>query len=334
MAGHGQGGENVKIGKRKTYGRITDQHAKPLGGIKVELWDSDVDDDDRMGVTYTDGKGAFQFRYTGGWDLRVPGSTDFRPDIYITAGVRNANGDWCKVAKSKVYKNHKLRKDKKIDLTVPIAEKQAKHVPFDIQKFAFRFPNNFQITDILGSDHDFTGDLTMGLCGGMVAAALHRYRHGCAPPDPKLTATPHSGPLFDELLTRQIITLQEISRIWDYQRAPDLPHAHTVESLRQREKGQWLLLKSFIDRGKPAILCLIRAEGYLADIWSNHQVLAYGYEYEPTPRNLKVEVYDPNDPAGPNFLHLCLSGGRLGAYQTPSQPRTPRRISLPSATNW
>jgi len=69
---------------------------------------------------------------------------------------------------------------------------------------------------------------------------------------------------------------------------------------------------------KPAILCLIRKEGYVAEIWKNHQERAFGYDYKPTPRNLTVEIYDPNDKHGTNFLHLCLSGGRLGAHQIDS----------------
>jgi hypothetical protein len=153
----------------------------------------------------------------------------------------------------------------------------------------------------------------------MSAGALHRFKHGC--PVPTQTTTPHSGPLFDELFRRQAITLShgEGERIWDWQRRPDLPHEHTPESLRHLQKAQWELLKSNIDAGKPAILCLIREEGYVAPIWKNHQVLAVGYEYEPTPRNLTVEVYDCNDKNHtPNFLYLCLSGGRLGAYQLDS----------------
>jgi hypothetical protein len=302
-----------RLAKGKTYGKITDQNNKGLNGFKVELWDDDYPDaDDRMGVTYTDANGNYKFRYPGGWDPRIPGSTSFRPDIYITVSIKNSMGRWCQLKKSRTYKNHKLRKDKKIDLKITIAPKQKKRVPFDISKFAFKFPNAFNISDI---DPNFPGNVDMGLCGGMSAGALHRFKHRC--PVPTQTTTPHSGPLFDELFKRQLITLSDgqVAIIWDWQRSPDLPHPHTPHSIRYRQKGQWQLLKSYIDKGKPAILCLIRMEGYMAKIWKNHQVVAIGYEYEPTPRNLKVEIYDPNDKNGSNFLHLCLSGGRLGAHQ-------------------
>ena len=106
-----------------------------------------------------------------------------------------------------------------------------------------------------------------------------------------------------------------ITEIYNWQRSPDLPHAHTPHSIRFRQKAQWKTLKEFIDKGKPTVLVLIREEGYVADITKNHQVLAFGYEYNPTTRDLTVEVYDPNDKNGSNFLHLCLGGGRLRAHQ-------------------
>lgn len=302
-----------RLARGKTYGKIMDQNNNGLKGFKVELWDYDYPDaDDRMGVTYTDANGNYEFRYPGGWDFRVPGSRSFRPDIYITVSIKNSMGRWCQLKKSRTYTNHKLRNNRKIDLKINIAKKQQKRISFDVNKSAFKFCNAFNIRDI---NPDFPGDVDMGLCGGMSAGALHRFNHGCRMPTQ--TTTPHSGPLFDELYKRQLITLSvnEVIRIWDWQRSPDIPHPHTPHSIRFRQKGQWKVLKSYIDSGKPAILCLIRMEGYIAEIWKNHQVLAFGYEYEPTPRNLKVEIYDPNDKDGSNFLYLCLSGGRLGAHQ-------------------
>lgn len=303
----------MTFAKGKTYGKISDQNGKALQGLKVELWDSDYPDpDDRMGVTYTDTNGDYEFRYPGGWDLRIPGSTTFRPDIYVTVSIKNSMGRWCQLRKSQIYSNHKLKDDKIIDLSINIEPKQQCSIPFTLDEYALNFANSFSIKDIF---EDFPGDVEMGLCGGMVATSLHRFIHGCQVPTDN--TTPHSGPLFDELFQRQMLTLSDnqVTRIWDWQRSPDIPHIHTPTSIRRRQKGQWKLLKKCIDDGEPMILCLIREEGYFAKIWRNHQVLAYGYEYEPTPRNLKVEIYDPNDSKGPNFLHLCLSGGRLGAYQ-------------------
>lgn len=307
------------LAKGKTYGRITDQNNKGVADLKIELWDDDDPDaDDRMGVTHTDANGNYQFRYSGGWDLRVPGSTSFRPDIYVTASIKNRNGDWCQVTRSKTYTNYKLNNDKKIDLQVSISSRKQQRIPFDVARYAFQFPNSFEFESPFPQ---FPGTVDMGFCGGMCAAALHRYRHQCATPDPSQTTTPRSGPLYDELFRRQLLTLSELDvrQIWDWQRSPDVPHAHTPDSIRFKQKGQWQVLQSqYIDKSRPAILCLIRQEGYVAEIWKNHQVLAFGYDYESAPRNLTVEVYDPDDEHGSDFLHLCLSGGRLGAHQVDS----------------
>jgi hypothetical protein len=111
-----------ELAKGKTYGKVIDQHHNAVQGLKVELWDDDSPDpDDRMGVTYTDAHGGYEFRYPGGWDLRVPGSDSFRPDMYLTVGIKNRNGDYCQIARSNTYKNHKLADDLKIDLQVNVA---------------------------------------------------------------------------------------------------------------------------------------------------------------------------------------------------------------------
>ena len=300
---------------RTIHGRVTDQSGHPVKNIKIEAWDYDwPDDDDRMGVVYTDAKGKYELHYRGGhWDPAPHRITTWRPDIYVTANMKNNNGNWMRVAKSRVYKNHKLRKDLKIDLKIKIEPTLKKRLGFRVSKYGIKFRNSFTIKNLIpGID----GEWHMGLCGGMSAGALHRFNHKCVVPTQ--TTTPQSGhPLFNELWQRQVDTLSlgVIAKIYNWMRSPDLPHRHTPHSIRYRQKAEWPILRDYIDKGKPAILCLIREEGYLADITKNHQVLAFGYEYSPTTRDLKVEVYDPNDKNGSNFLILSLSGGRLGAHQ-------------------
>jgi len=300
---------------RAIYGRVTNQSGTPVNGAKVEAWDSDwPGDDDRMGVVYTDANGNYELHYHDGhWDTAPHNITTWRPDIYVTASVKNNNGDWVKLEKSKIYKDHKLKEDLKIDLVLPISQAISKRTDFQVSQYAFQFPNSFSIDNLIP---DITGPWKMGLCGGMSAGALHRFNHKCAVPTQSVT--PASGsPLYEELLERQLVTLSDgvLGKIFEWTQAPDVPHTHTIESIRQRQKAEWPILQSYIDAGKPAILCLIRAEGYFADITKNHQVLALGYEYLPTTRDLKVEIYDPNDKYGSNFLSLSLSGGRLGAKQ-------------------
>lgn len=303
---------------RMIHGRIADQDGRPIGNAKIEAWDSDwPDEDDRMGVVYTEADGSYELQYGGGhWDPAPHNITTWRPDIYVTASLQNNNGEWVKSAKSKIYEDHKLAQDLKIDLTIPISQVIAKRTMFQISQFAFQFANSFSIKGLIPA---VPGNWRMGLCGGMSAAALHRFNHKCAVPTD--TTTPQTGSsLYNELLERQVATLASgvLAKIYDWMRSPDLPHVHTPESIRHRQKVEWPVLQSYINQGKPAILCLIRAEGYIADISNNHQVLAIGYEYASTTRDLKVEIYDPNDKGGSNYLVLSLSGGRLGAHQIDS----------------
>lgn len=303
--------------KGKVYGKITDQRGRALQGIKVEVWDEDwPDEDDRMGHTLTNARGEYSFPYPrGGWDTRI-GGTSFRPDVYITASVKNREGRWVKVKKSRVYKNVKLRLAKKIDLQLNIAAVEKKRTNFKVGPHGFRFGNSFVLEDVFG----FEGPFEMGLCGGMSAGALHRYQTRCVVPS--TNRIPKDGtPLFKELFQRQLDTLpvDMVTTIYDWQRSPDLPHAHTPNSIRYRQKAQWRVLKAQLDEGVPTILVLVRQEGYLADISKNHQVLAIGYEFNPTTRDLKVEVYDPNDRNSSNYLYLCLGGGRLRAHQINSR---------------
>ncbi len=302
--------------KGKVYGKITNQKGKGLQGVKVEVWDSDwPDDDDRMGHAVTNSRGEYSFPYPRGeWDPRVAG-TGFRPDVYITASVKNREGRWVKVNKSRVYNNVKLKLAKKIDLQIIVDAIEKKRTNFKVGTDGFRFGNSFVLEDVFG----FEGRFEMGFCGGMSAGALHRYQTRCVVPT--TSRVPKDGtPLFKELFQRQLDTIPAdlISTIYDWQRSPDLPHAHTPNSIRYRQKGEWRVLKSLLDKGVPTILVLIKKEGYFADISGNHQVLAIGYEFNPATRDLKVEVYDPNDYKGSNYLNLCLGGGRLMAHQVTS----------------
>ena len=305
---------------RTIHGKITNQNNKPVKNVKIEAWDADSPDaDDRMGVVYTDANGNYELHYRKmDWDTDVFWSpSSWRPDIYITAKIKNNNGNWMRAAKSKTYKNHKLKKDRRIDLKINFAPVVKKRTGFKVSQYAFQFKNSFVVRNLIPT---IPGVFHMGFCGGMCAGALHRFNHKCSVP--RQATTPRSGsPLYKELFQRQVDTLMGgvILKIYDWMRSPDLPHTFTPHSIRFRQKGEWKILRAYLDQGKPMILCLIREEGYLADITKNHQVLAIGYEYDPTPRDLKVEIYDPNDKKGSNYLILSLSGGRLGAHQITSQ---------------
>lgn len=147
---------------------------------------------------------------------------------------------------------------------------------------------------------------SIGLCGGMCWGALDRYfghREGCIPQD---KAPPGlRTPLFRELFDRQLDTLVAhgslIGRCWDWMNRPDEGHWHDRTSIGHlTQADEWPRTKDLIDRGFPASLCVIKVRGPMEgggfEVWSNHQVLAWGYEFDDQARRVKLKLYDPNYP--------------------------------------
>ncbi len=282
------------MANRIISGELRDQKGRPLVGAQVSAWDSDTDfpgdNDDFMGDTISGANGCFQITYKGGeWDTRLPGSTSFRPDIYLKVKIRSVfTQKWVKVWQSKVYSNWIQANPLNISETITIAEPESRTIGgFDPQKHGFRFANSFMLTpDAMGLD---LPSYKMGFCGGMSAAARNYFKRGViAPAD---TVTPADGtPLFEELFRRQKATLggMVIPNILVWQASPDEPHPPLApHSVGFRTKKEWPLLKEMIDAGEPMILVLIREEG-AANPTNNHQVLAFGYDWNPMTKDLKV----------------------------------------------
>jgi hypothetical protein len=103
--------------------------------------------------------------------------------------------------------------------------------------------------------------------------------------------------------------------IYDWQSAPDEEHPNRKHSVGSRTKKEWWKLKENLDNGSPAILLLIRVEGYFKNPTVNHQVVAVGYDYNPTTKDLEIQVYDPNRHCQTHTLsmNLGLPNNRLDA---------------------
>ncbi len=95
-------------------------------------------------------------------------------------------------------------------------------------------------------------------------------------------------------------------QILAWQVSPDEPHWHTPHSMGHRTRREWPTLKSMIDASKPAILVLIREEGAAANPTNNHQVLAFGYDHDPSTGDLWVTIYDPNLFGATSRISMCL----------------------------
>jgi hypothetical protein len=284
----------------------------------VKAWDDDwPDGDDFMGQDLTDQNGNYAINYEGKhWDPSPHSIPIWRPDIFISVHIKNATGQWVKLGRSATYNNHRLRRDKRINLKIEVYPTQKHNTPFKPNQHGFKFNNNFVVnTNILGFD---VGPWNMGFCGGMCAGALSRFTNN-QPVPPNVNPPAQGTPLFDELLKRQVDTLLHpeniVPSIYNWQSSPDEGHWYRKHSVGHRTKKAWWVLKYRLDRDQPTILVLIQVEGYFANITDNHQVLAFGYEYNPSTKDVKVNVYDPNHPGTTQTLtmNIGLPKSRLNA---------------------
>jgi hypothetical protein len=69
-------------------------------------------------------------------------------------------------------------------------------------------------------------------------------------------------------------------------------------------------LRASLDKGKPAVLALIRVEKSMPT--SNHQVLAIDYEMHADTRVLEITLYDPNHPGKAPKIFLDLTNPKEG----------------------
>jgi len=293
----------------KINGKIVDDFSggQPVLGVRVSAWDEDwPDGDDFMGRDITDQDGNYRITYPSGlWDTQVPGLPSWRPDIYITVEIKNAQDQWVQLGRSQVFKDHDLNLDLQIDLGVqlePLVQHATSFIP---EKHGFHFINSFTVKPkILNLDIEQKG---MGFCGGMCAVALHRFLKDIDIPADRIP--PQQGTaLFDELQDRQIRSMvpRVLTKMFRFQGAPDMADLFRKESIGQLSKREWPVLRAALDMGMPTILVLIRSKGVFDNPTKNHQVLAIGYIINPATKDLVLETYDPNKPDQVQTLSMSL----------------------------
>ena len=170
-------------------------------------------------------------------------------------------------------------------------------------RHGFRFPNIWPKAAArswnLGLFQVGIGDVSRGLCGGMVHAARNRFaRADVALMDAAAAAgavAPAPGtPLFREIVDRQF---DSFGVLW-----AAVPLRFWLAALRG-ERGRvretvlraWPGIRGEIDKGDLAMIGLVRnatANPLALDL--GHQVV--GYRYEVSPERVAIGVYDPNHP--------------------------------------
>ncbi len=167
------------------------------------------------------------------------------------------------------------------------------------------------------------GNASLGLCGGMVFAALDYWGAQAKPP----TAQPAPAtPLFRFIVKRLIDSWHIPAGVAEYYQWMNLPDADTSFSLLGRtlisQRGlswrtieqQWPQVKASLDSGQPAALGIVTvASPNPGTLGNNHQVLAYAYQL--TPPVVTLRVYDPN--TGPaDDVHIMFSTAAPAAATT------------------
>jgi len=172
---------------------------------------------------------------------------------------------------------------------------------FTPAKDGFHFANYFinQIANVPG-----VGALqTAGRCGGMSYCALDHFNAGIALPPFKGSdfgskgVPPDGHPLADYIYQRQLDSFFTLSavKLITYTLASDAGNFLIKGITKRTKEEEWKKLKDSIDRGAPVTLGLIIARD-LGKLGHNHQVVAYGYDFDEASGKMTVHIYDVNWP--------------------------------------
>lgn len=183
-------------------------------------------------------------------------------------------------------------------------------------KHGFRFANRWPAQPLFSFGYRnllriSVGDASNGLCGGMVFAACDFFLdHVEPPPDEEPPAA--GSPLFRYLRRRLFDSFHLPWGVLQYYSW--MSHADGRGSLAERTmRVTWPRAQAAIDAGRPAPLGLIRVHSrHPARLGQNHQVLAYGYDWDDAAGTLRVALYDPNHP-GADDVTLTIRSGHLSS---------------------
>ncbi len=174
---------------------------------------------------------------------------------------------------------------------------------FDAKKFAFKFPNRFELD--LGASVRLPivngidlGNIVYGLCGGMSCAAIDHFLAG-KPVIAEDRVENLSMGFILHLWNRQLDSLSGLV-VLDVLRWMLRTDAEAARRTCQYELTK---LKRRLLKGEPVVLALIRVGGF-GNLTLNHQVLATGYEDAEFGRLTKIYLYEPNYPG--RSVHLTV----------------------------
>lgn len=174
---------------------------------------------------------------------------------------------------------------------------------FSVQDHGFQFVNSFNFTAeyrLPFFDRPIKlGHISCGLCGGMCFAALDYFHTTGAAPT--YTRVADIDPDLEKYLQkRQMDSLSlplGVLKVIEWMLRSD-------REVRCLTVGrEFSTLRDRLARGKPAVLVLIRVGGF-EDPTQNHQVVAHSYELDEAAKQLKIYIYDPNQPGQESWLAM------------------------------
>jgi len=177
---------------------------------------------------------------------------------------------------------------------------------FKVQEHGFRFINQFELSfpstiPLPIFEQVDLKKIVYGLCGGMCFGALdYFYAHAEVPNYSQPQNLPFNYELY--LWGRQIDSLIPLTlpRVIEWVMRDDGDIASRCARFEVPK------LRRALERGRPAVLALVRAK-QLQSITENHQVLALGYDFDDSTRQMKIYLYEPNYPGLMPTLDLNVS---------------------------
>jgi murein DD-endopeptidase MepM/ murein hydrolase activator NlpD/uncharacterized protein YgiM (DUF1202 family) len=192
-----------------------------------------------------------------------------------------------------------------------------KHTSFLSQIHGFSFHNVFNLNLPVKFKLPFGGeinlnDVTLGLCGGMCFTALDYFLSGLPRPD---FSNPNQidKKTLSYLCQRQIdsLKLPVVIKFLEWM----LLEENTLAVRMARYEVP--RIRKNLDNDQPVVLGLVRVRG-LGNPTLNHQVIATGYEFNPTTKDLLLQIYDPNYPLKDVDIRINLAHPSSGINLTQS----------------
>lgn len=154
------------------------------------------------------------------------------------------------------------------------------------------------------------GDASNGLCGGFVFAVTDFFIAGL-PPLQNLTKPSGGSPLFDYIVTRLLDSFNGPGLIAKYYSWMARPSHNTLlwgPGTTQLTIDSWPSIKGLLDAGSLVPLaCIIPQSASPFDLGANHQVIAYGYDFN-ADSTVTIRVYDPNtSPADADDVRITFN---------------------------